>query len=124
MKTTHCFIRILVEAEDRFHADEAMGDLVYSEGDLAENQPGIWRVDIPFSYEGQENVADGDLEDDISPHFPDLMRAKSSSRAEIEFHIVVGGRHPDPFFLQHYTVAMIAALGAQLFIHQNHKDLR
>ena len=122
MKATHCFIRIHVEADDKFHADDAMGDLRYSQTDLIEHQLGIWSLEIPFSYGGQENVAAGDLEDDISPHFPELMRAKSIFRARIEFHIVVGGAHPNPFPLKAYTVAMIAALGAELFIYRSEED--
>jgi hypothetical protein len=93
-------------------------DIRFDDKDLVEIKPGLWQVDVPFSYEGAENVAEGDLEDDIAPAFPALMRAKSIYGAEYEFHVVVGGKHANPFGLRSHIIAMIAALGGSVLIHR------
>ncbi|MFC7339581.1 hypothetical protein ACFQY0_20495 [Haloferula chungangensis] len=96
MAPTHCFVRIRLNATSQADAYESISAeeftfAVVDEKKFAEVQPGVWQIDVFFSYSGSENVAEGDLEDDIAPEFRALMRAKSLSSAEFEFHIVVGG---------------------------------
>ena len=87
MNPTHCFVRIQVRAISKSAARDALdvgyfANVRFDDKGLLEIEPGLWRVDVPFSYEGSENVAEGDLEDDIAPDFPALMQAKSIYGAE------------------------------------------
>lgn len=75
---------------------------------------GKWAIELQWSCEGQEDVAEGDLEDDISPHFRELLSLVNIYGAKFEFQIVVGEPHPDPFKIKPHTVAMIAVLGASI----------
>ena len=127
MHPTHCFLQIRIRANSKADALDALeggtlGRIRFDEGELIEAEPGLWRVVVPFSYPGSENVAEGDLEDDIAPSFPALMSAKSIHDAAFEFHIVVGGAHADPFVLKPHIVAMIAALGGSLVAHRAQDD--
>lgn len=124
MHPTHCFLQIQIRANSKAIALDALesgslGSIRFDEGELIEVEPGSWRVVVPFSYPGSEDVAEGDLEDDIAPSFPALMSAKSIYNAEFEFHIVVGGLHADPFALNPHIVAMIAALGGSVVAHRS-----
>lgn len=128
MQPTHCFIRIRISAESKATALDALehgslGGIRFDEDELIEVEPGSWSVDVPFSYPGAENVAEGDLEDDIAPSFPALMSAKSIFDAVFEFHVIVGGLHANPFELKPHIVAMIAALGGSVIVHQSPEQL-
>ena len=124
MAPTHCFVRLRLNATSQADAYESISAdeftfAVVDEKKFEEVQPGVWQIDIFFSYSGSEDVAEGDLEDDIAPEFRALMRAKSLSSAEFEFHIVVGGLHADPFELRPHVVAMISALGGSIVAHRS-----
>lgn len=124
MTPTHCFIRIRLNATSQADAYESISAeeftfAVVDQKKFVETQPSVWQIDVFFSYSGSENVAEGDLEDDIAPEFRALMRAKNLRDAEFEFHIIVGGLHADPFQLRPHVVAMISALGGCVFAHRS-----
>ena len=124
MTPTHCFVRVRLNATSRADAYEAISAndfalAVVDESKFQEVSPGIWQIDIFFSYPDSENVAEGDFEDDIAPEFRALMQAKSFRSTEYEFHIVVGGLHADPFQIRPHVVAMIAVLGGSVFAHRS-----
>lgn len=84
---------------------------------------GKWVIEIQWSCEGAENVADGDLEDDISPHFRELLELVNIFGAKFDFQIVVGEPHPDPFKIKPQTVAMIAVLGASISARTGSREI-
>jgi hypothetical protein len=84
---------------------------------------GKWAIELQWSCEGQENLAEGDLEDDISPHFRELLSLVNIYGARFEFRIVVGEPHPDPFRIKPQTVAMIAVLGASISARTGSKEI-
>ena len=124
MTPTHCFVRVRLNATSQADAYDSISAAefqlaVVDEKRFKEVSPGVWQIDIFFSYPDSENVAEGDFEDDIAPEFRALMRAKSFNSAEYEFHIVVGGLHADPFHIRPHVVAMIAALGGSVYAHRS-----
>ena len=124
MTPTHCFVRVRLNASSQAEAYESISANEFElarvdKNEFQEVSPGLWQIDIFFSYPESENVAEGDFEDDIAPEFRALMRAKSFHSAEYEFHIVVGGLHADPIKIRPHAVAMIAALGGSVFAHRS-----
>ena len=91
-------------------------DLKWRQGPsiIRRNADGSADFELRWSYEGSENVAEGDLEDDIAPIFPDLLELKRFHGATFDFQIVVGSPHPDLFRIAPHIVAMIAALGGTI----------
>lgn len=70
--------------------------------------------EFQWSYEGSEDVAAGDLEEDVGAIFPLLLDMKRFHDATFDFRIVVGPPHPNPFTIDAHLVAMIAALGGTI----------
>jgi hypothetical protein len=100
-------------------ADQELDDLIdfkWRQGPTItrRNADGTADFQIRWSYEGSENVAEGDLEDDIAPIFPELLELKKFHGATFELQIVVGSPHPDLFRIAPHIVAMIAALGGTI----------
>ncbi|YCM43287.1 hypothetical protein V2O64_18445 [Verrucomicrobiaceae bacterium 227] len=86
---------------------------------ITEVTPRTWQADILFSYPDSENVAEGDLEEDIATEFRALMEAKNIYDVKYEFHVLAGGLHANPFCLRPHIVAMIAVLGGSVFAHSS-----
>jgi hypothetical protein len=84
---------------------------------------GKFVIELQWSCEGEENVAEGDLEECVSPHFRELLELVNIFGAKFEFQIVVGGAHPNPFMIKPQTVAMIAVLGASIRARTGSRDI-
>ncbi len=124
MSYSHCFVRIRLKAQSRSEAYESIDQsqfefIGYEEDELEETSPGVWEVDVYFSYPDSENVAEGDLMEDIGQEFRALLWSKQAFGAEYEFHIIAGGLHADPFKLAPNTIAMIAILGGSIHAHSS-----
>jgi hypothetical protein len=70
--------------------DQELGDLIdfsWRQGPTItrRNADGTADFELHWSYEGSESVAEGDLEDDIAPIFPELLELKSSHGATFVF---------------------------------------
>ena len=75
-----------------------------------------WYGEIPVSCPVSPRLAEGDLIDDLSLHFPVLLKLKNFHSAEFELHIAIGDPAEDYFDLESYTVALLAALGSSITI--------
>lgn len=85
-----------------------------SPGIVRRNGDGTADFELQWSHEEAENVAEGDLVDDVAPIFPELLNLKTFHDATFDFQIVVGAPHPNPFRIDSHIVAMIAALGGTI----------
>jgi hypothetical protein len=88
----------------------------YVKEGFVEHAPGWWHGDFVVSCPEAPYLAEGDLIDDLAPHFPALLRLQKFHDASFQMQIAVGAPGPEDFELPSNMVAMLAALGASFLI--------
>ena len=74
----------------------------------------VWHGDFIVTCPVAPELAEGDFVDDLSPYFRTLLEMKKLHGAEYDFEIALGGKNPDSFRLDSYSVALLSALGASV----------
>lgn len=100
--------------------EEVVGTLPkYAIDSFSEHSPGQWHGEFVVSCPVAPELAEGDLLDELAPHFPTFLRLKEACAATFELHIVVGEPGPEFFELPAHMVALLAALGANVICSSN-----
>ncbi|MES2568498.1 MAG: hypothetical protein V4710_00410 [Verrucomicrobiota bacterium] len=80
---------------------------------------GLWSGEFIVTCPEAPELAEGDFVDDLSPHFPALIRLKGIYEASYSLEIAVGSPASKSFFLHGHSVALLAALGASITVYDN-----
>jgi hypothetical protein len=115
-RLTKLLITLRLGPEDEI--GQAVGDLPeYCASTFAPAGNGLWNGEFIVTCPVAPALAEGDFEDDLSPHLRTLLELKRFYEAIYVLEIAVGAPAADTFELQSYSVALLAALGASITIY-------
>jgi hypothetical protein len=112
---TRLLIYISLDSKRRIE-DALVGLPKYCTETFEEHNPGMWNGEFIISCPIAPHVADGDFEEDFAPYFPQLLNLKTFYDGIFRLEIAVGSPDPEVFFLPPHMIALIAILGAEVWI--------
>ncbi len=117
-KMTHITkLNIVPSLDSDENISEVVGDLPdYCSSTFENFRDNHWHGEFVVTCPVAPKLAEGDFVDDLSVYFPVLLRLKEFYNASYTMQIAVGDPAQEFFDLQSHSVAMLAALGADIHI--------